>query len=565
MDKAVLKKLKTAVEASRKDLKPYRTQEEKALKQYLGSHYGSDGSDESFPVNMLEIAVSTLLQQLAAQEPQVLVLSRSHRDDVKIVEAAINQRLRDMDFGEELRRFVMSALFSIGVMKVGLEETYRAEVDDESLADTDVFAQHVPFSDWVHDTSAKRWTTREVQFCGHKYRVPIEWVKNNKNFDSEARDSVAEEQDLESGFTTNEFVPYVDLWDIWLPAEHRMVTFHKDGKKALASREVGRKGKYSPFHLLAFNPVLNKVMPLPPVMNWLDAHDLDNRMFVKLGEQASRQKTVTYAAPQSVDDAKKIIKSNDGDTVLVANPQGVREARFGGPDQQILGFAGYMREMTSYVMGNLDSMAGLGSQAGTATQESIIKGSSKARIHAMQAQVLKSVRSSVNDVFHWTWESPLLQMRVTQTVEGTDVTYEADWPMTFDIYGREVDLREGKRAEEFDIDLEPYSMQYKTPTQRLQELRMIWQQDIAPLMQAGLVQADMVKYMRMLSKYGDWPELESILQMAEQSATPVRGRAPANTTREYIRKSEGSQKTMQGTERSLMQQAMSMGNPGQEG
>ena len=565
MDKAVLKKLKTAVEASRKDLKPYRTQEEKALKQYLGGHYGSDGSDESFPVNMLEIAVSTLLQQLAAQEPQVLVLSRSHRDDVKIVEAAINQRLRDMDFGEELRRFVMSALFSIGVMKVGLEETYRAEVDDESLADTDVFAQHVPFSDWVHDTSAKRWTTREVQFCGHKYRVPIEWVKNNKNFDSEARDAVAEEQDLENGFTTNEFVPYVDLWDIWLPAEHRMVTFHKDGKKALASREVGRKGKYSPFHLLAFNPVLNKVMPLPPVMNWLDAHDLDNRMFVKLGEQASRQKTVTYAAPQSVDDAKKIIKSNDGDTVLVANPQGVREARFGGPDQQILGFAGYMREMTSYVMGNLDSMAGLGSQAGTATQESIIKGSSNARIQAMQAQVLKSVRSIVNDIFHWTWESPLLQMRVTQTVEGTDVTYEADWPMTFDIYGREVDLREGKRAEEFDIDLEPYSMQYKTPSQRLQELRMIWQQDIAPLMQAGLVQADMVKYMRMLSKYGDWPELESILQMAEQSATPVRGRAPANTTREYIRKSEGSQKTMQGTERSLMQQAMSMGNPGQEG
>tara|TARA_Y100001938_G_scaffold23843_1_gene31229 strand:+ start:3905 stop:5602 length:1698 start_codon:yes stop_codon:yes gene_type:complete len=565
MDKAVLKKLKTAVEASRKDLKPYRTQEEKALKQYLGGHYGSDGSDESFPVNMLEIAVSTLLQQLAAQEPQVLVLSRSHRDDVKIVEAAINQRLRDMDFGEELRRFVMSALFSIGVMKVGLEETYRAEVDDESLADTDVFAQHVPFSDWVHDTSAKRWTTREVQFCGHKYRVPIEWVKNNKNFDSEARDAVAEEQDLENGFTTNEFVPYVDLWDIWLPAEHRMVTFHKDGKKALASREVGRKGKYSPFHLLAFNPVLNKVMPLPPVMNWLDAHDLDNRMFVKLGEQASRQKTVTYAAPQSVDDAKKIIKSNDGDTVLVANPQGVREARFGGPDQQILGFAGYMREMTSYVMGNLDSMAGLGSQAGTATQESIIKGSSNARIQAMQSQVLKSVRSIVNDIFHWTWESPLLQMRVTQTVEGTDVTYEADWPMTFDIYGREVDLREGKRAEEFDIDLEPYSMQYKTPSQRLQELRMIWQQDIAPLMQAGLVQADMVKYMRMLSKYGDWPELESILQMAEQSATPVRGRAPANTTREYIRKSEGSQKTMQGTERSLMQQAMSMGNPGQEG
>ena len=91
---------------------------------------------------------------------------------------------------------------------------------------------------------------------------------------------------------------------------------------------------------------------------------------------------------------------------------------------------------------------------------------------------------------------------------------------------------------------------------------MIWQQDIAPMMQAGIVTADVPAYMKMLSKYGDWPELETILQMGE-GASPGESRMPANTTREYIRKSEGSEKTMQGTERSMMQQAMSMGNPGE--
>ena len=569
MDDQILKKLKSAVMASRKDLKPFRRQEEKALKQYLGNHYGDSGSSESYPVNMLEIAVTTMIQQLAAKEPQVLILSRTHRDDVQILEAAVNRRLLEMDFGEELRRFVMSALFSIGVMKVGIEETYRAQIDDEELSETDVYAQHIPFDDWVHDTSAKRWSTQEVQFCGHKYRVPIEWVRENKNFESKARGEIKEEtfdiEGMENKMGMDgEFVPYTNLWDIWIPSEHRMVTYQEDGKSVLASREVGRTGNYSPFHLLAFNPVLNKVMPLPPVMNWVDAHDLDNKMFVKLGQQASRQKTVTYASPQSVDDAKKIIKSEDGDTVLVANPQGVREARFGGPDQQILGFAGYMREMTSYVMGNLDSMAGLGAQAGTATQESIIKNSSNARVQSMQSEVLKSVRAIVNDIFQWMWQSPLIQMRVPQTIEGTDVTYEADWPMTMDIYGQEVDLRAGKDSHDFDIDLEPFSMQYKTPGQRLQELRMIWQQDIAPMMQGGLVQADAVAYMKMLSKYGDWPELEAILQMQEGEGGGGGGGMPANTTREYIRRGESSPQSMQGTERMMTQQAMSMGNPGQQ-
>ncbi len=68
MDDQTLKKLQTAVTASRKELAPYRRQEEAALKQYLGSHYGDEGSSDAFPVNMMEIAVTTLLQQLAAKE-----------------------------------------------------------------------------------------------------------------------------------------------------------------------------------------------------------------------------------------------------------------------------------------------------------------------------------------------------------------------------------------------------------------------------------------------------------------------------------------------------------------
>ena len=569
MDDQTLKKLQTAVSTSRKDLAPYRRQEDEALKQYLGSHYGDDGSSEPFPGNMMEIAVTTLLQQLAAKEPQVLLLSRTEQD-TQTVELAINKLLVEMDFGAELRQFVMSALFSIGIMKVGIDSTYSAMIDEEQFFETEVYAQHIPFADWVHDTTARKWTPREVQFSGHMYRVPREWVKTNQSFDEKSRDNLPVStrtafDEKDRTHSKSEFVPYADLWDIWIPSESRMVTFADGGTSVLSDRQIERGDDYSPFHLMGFNPVLNRIMPLPPVMNWMDAHDLDNRMFVKLGEQASRQKTVTFAQPQSVDDANRIIKSEDGDTVVVANPQGVREARFGGPDQQILGFAGYMREMTSYVMGNLDSMAGLGAQASTATQEGIIKNSGNARLQAMQGEVLKSVQHIVRDVFWWMWNSPLIEMQVTRPIGNTGLSVEASWPIGFTDEGQEFDYRDQMSVDEFEIDIEPYSLQNKPPSVRLMELRQIWQQDILPLMQAGLVQPDMEKYLRLLSKYGDWPELEQIANLVDTNELMGRGRMPANTTREYIRKNEGSTKTMQGTERSMIAQAMAMGNPGQEG
>ena len=585
MEQHNLKKLKTAVESSRKSLSRFRDEEVEALRQYVGRHYGDQGSYDSIPVNMMEIAVTTMLQQLSAKEPQVLVTTRdsSLRHTLADSEKAINRMLDEMDFGAELKMFVMSALFSVGIMKVGVDATQMIEMDDEWVTDTEVFAEHVPFADWVHDTTAKKWDPRQVQFCGHTYRRPLEWSMENPAFDEEVRSELSSDKNRmfsgkdDSGSVAHgpdsvdddgEFVPYVDLWDIWIPGEQRMVTYAESSSKALADRVIeGRRGQ-SPYHLLHFNPVLNNVIPLPPVMNWMDVHDLDNKMFVKLGEQASRQKTVTYALPAAIDDASTIIKSEDGDTIPVQNPQGVKEMRFGGPDQQILGFAGYMRDMTSYVMGNLDALAGLGSEADTLGQERIIKGSSNARLQSMQGQVLKSVKQIVRDIFWWMWQSPTIQLDLVHEISGKQL--ESSWPMQIDAMGFEVDVREGVDIDLYSLDIEPFSMQDKSPQQRVQELLQIWQTVVMPGQQMGTLVGDTEKLVKLISKYADLPELMDLVALRDEPEMGGGGAGgggmsmpgPKQPT-EYIRHNVSNGPSRGGAERSMMSEATALGNPGQ--
>jgi hypothetical protein len=581
MDSQRLKKLQSAVAASRKKLGRFREEETLALKQYVGSHYGDNGADEPFPVNILEIAVTTLLQQLAAKEPQVLLLTRDPglKATASETELAVNEMLLRMEFGDELRSYVMSALFSVGIMKVGIEPVFAADVDGETLVETDVFAQHVPFDDWVHDVTARKWCPEQVQFCGHKYRVPLDWVKKNKAFDEKARESVTAattqspfDSQRDDGTSTlahgagesfeDDFVEHVTLWDIWVPSEETMFTYSHDATELLTEVKLDDRRGHGPFHLLGFNPVLNNVMPLPPVANWVDAHDLDNRMFTKLGEQASRQKTVTYVTPAAIQTGQTVIKSEDGDSIITPNPGGVKEQRFGGPDQQTLGFAGYMRDMVSYLMGNVDSMAGLGQQAGTASQEKIIKESGNQRIQAMQGQVLKSVRKIVRDIFWWMWQSPTIQLEMVATVSGVEIP--TTWPIQIDEFGQEMDLRDGLSADLFSVDIEPYSLQDKPPSQRLQELRMIWQQDIMPLVQMGQAQGDVEKYLAMLSKYGDWPEVTELAILPPSGGLPpVRGgggSAQAGMSeREPSTADVQPGMTMRGAEREMMTAAMGAG------
>lgn len=526
------KALRNAIEPSQKQLEPFREELADALKAYTGPHYGKQAVDDR-PINMLQLSVESLLQQLSSRAPQALCFT--HRPELQSsaieLELALNLALKKMKFEQEHRLWVLSAIFLVGIMEVGLDIVDSPEIDGEILPITEVFCEAIMFDDFIFDTTATKWDRRQVSFWGHKYRVSLAEAKKNKNFDKEAREQLKPIEKVDSNKdgmskiskgdgndNSDPFTEMCEIWQIFVPEENEVVTFSVDGGDKPLKTVEWKGPKHGPYHMVGFNPVLNNIIPLSPVANWIALDDLENKLYTKLGEQASRQKTIGITDLQGVTDGQTIIKTSDGDVIAVGNPNAFKEASFGGVNQQTLGFALNVKSMADFVMGNLSAQMGLGASANTLGQEQLIKQAASIRIGSMQGVLLSATEAILADIAFYLHHHPTQEFDLTREVPGTDIKLPIKWPRRDNGFGDEVDVRSGE-YEEYAISIEPYSMTEVSPGQRAQLLQSIWRQDILPAIQLG-VQPDVYAYLNKLAKYYDLPELREMVPVAQDSMLP---------------------------------------------
>lgn len=531
MDYKRFKALKDAIEPNMKQLQPFREELADALKAYTGPHYGQQPVDDR-PINMLQLSTESLLQQLSSRAPQVLC--STHKPELKSsaieTELALNMALKKMKFEQEHRLWVLSAIFCVGIMEVGLDIVDSPEIDGEDLPITDVFAETIMFDDFVFDTTARKWDERQVAFWGHKYRISLEEAKKNKQFNKEAREALKPvESDASSNDTSKvskqdgdskgePFTKMVEIWQIFVPEENEVVTFSCDGGDKPLKTVEWHGPKHGPYHMFGFNPVLNNILPLPPVANWINLDDLENKLYTKLGEQASRQKTLGITDLQGVTDGQTIIKASDGDVLAVGSPNAFKQASFGGVDQNTLGFALNVKSMADFVMGNLSAQMGLGNSSPTLGQEQMIKQASSVRIGSMAGVLLTATEAVLRDIAFYLHYHPTIEYDLTREIPGTDFKLPIKWPRRDNGLGEEVDVRQGDHAE-YDIAISQYSMQEVSPGARAQLIQSIWRQDIMPLTAMG-VQPDVYKYVDTLAKLYDIPELRDMVPMAQEAQDP---------------------------------------------
>ena len=193
-------KLQTAIEWSRRQMTPYRERRHKFLRQYLGQHWGSGGlTNEKMPLNMLSLAVQTFSRNLAARNPAVTVSSRNRNLSplAKKLEVTMNQTIEEIDLRSSLSTVVFDAIFSVGAVKVGLTEGVTAELHGE-LHDSGLpFVDPIDPDDLVFDMNARHFES--MQFCGNRYLLPLEAVRDTKIF-GKAADDLTSARNL----TTNE-------------------------------------------------------------------------------------------------------------------------------------------------------------------------------------------------------------------------------------------------------------------------------------------------------------------------------------------------------------------------
>lgn len=524
-----LTRLRKSMEWSATKLTPFREKYFEFMREYVGFHYGEEGAPDKAPLNSMRMAVDIYARSLAAQEPHVNCTTyvRKLRPTTRKMESAINQSLQMLNMGVVLREAVKSALFMMGVVKVGLLPPGLESAKGYYYKAGMPYAENVLFDDWSHDMTARR--LQEWDWCGNRYRVSYEDVMESPLYDKDAKAMLQrpsygqDEMGFNSGRSHHlsqgesvmreEYRDHIELWDIWLPNDQLLVTLpaHGDTKPL---RVVEWEGpRMGPYHILVFGDVPGNVMPAPPAMMWYDMHDLQNRLFLKLGRQAERQKTLTFASGAAVASKtdQRIMDAEDGQVVRTDDPQGVKEIRYGGIDAANAAFLLQLKDLFSYVGGNLDSLGGLSQQGDTLGQEKIIKGSSSQLLEELGDRVIAFSTGVVEDIGWYLYTDPVSEIPVTLKYEGYSRDVESEWKPE----------HRGDDYMRYNIKIEPFSMSSKSPSQRLNAVFMIVQQAVMPFlqqMQAQGLEVDVESLLTTAAKYADLPE---ILEIVKASGVPL--------------------------------------------
>jgi hypothetical protein len=567
-DEKHIQRLRDSMTYSYRKLEPFRANQLDVLQQYVGNHYSDHGSDDKVPVNYMAMAIMIYVRQLAARSPRVFVtvpdITKAQLfPQAAAFEAAINVWLNRINFGKSMYDTVMNAMFSMGITKSGIAF---------DGATTHPFCDAISLHDWVHDMTAKRWD--QVRYMGDKYWMDYEYVMEGGLFDKKAIDGLApsEKSIINDGGTENassitqdsaqsdqSFRPQIQLQDVFVTDGYMITMTAEESKnKPMLVREWdGPPG--GPYDVLSFGDVPDNTPALAPTALWRDLHDLSNRLMRKMGRQAERQKTILGIRTGDVKDGKRVVDANDGEAVVMDNPESAKEYRFGGIDAPNMAFSLQLKALLSQQMGNLETMGGLASMAKTASQEGMLNENSSANINDLRDRTAIFTKRRVTDMGFYLYSDPLIDIRTSYRIPKVDY----DFPVIFNR-----DTRKGT-FNDFELSIEPYSMAHQTPEGQLRQLDGIMKNYVLPLMpqmaQQG-IRLDFQKLFNVFSKYTNTPELGEILIFGSPPppAQPGQGQGqgqqpgmPNNTTRTYERVSRPGA-TQQGQDQVMARAMMGM-------
>ncbi len=562
-----------------------------AVRQYAGNHYSEEGVRHREPANLLSLYISVMLRNLIAKNPRFILstFNRQLKPIVTAMQAWGNQELVKLRAAETFQRVVIDGLFSMGILKIALATPSDAASVAFSQKAGEVYLSSIDFDDFVCDMHVR--DTEQFKFAGHRYRVPLDTVRDSKLYSKARKDLVASTDqpfNLEGDERINvlgrtfyqvdaeEFEDQVDLWEIYLPRHKLILTLADDQLTgpAMSSRnavtmpfeEPLRVQRWlgpdtGPYHYLNYCPVPGNWRGKGPVQDLIDLHESANLLLNKLIDQAERQKSLLLVAGGAMEDAGRIQQASDGDIIRTDRPELCVPRDFGGPNAQNYQIYDALKQLFAYMAGNLDMMGGLSPQSKTLGQDQLLAQNASRSVADMQDRTVSFVSEAIKAMCWYWWHDPFKTMRSNHTLQALP-----DISITRDITPA---MRRLGAFEELDIKIDAYSMQHSTPQSRMQALSQVMQQIIMPLMpllQQQGIGVDINAYLKQAASYLDMPELLDIATIQEppQESAPTQGEKPgmpAQTQRTYVRQNQPG-RTNQGDDRARVAAMMGQNTGG---
>jgi hypothetical protein len=522
-------RLHTAIEWSNRQLAYPRGKRVSAIKELVGKHYMEGGSQKIMPVNALKLAVDIFVRHLAARNPQAMFSTTN--PELKVVakefEVAVNQIPEEIDLNRTLRQVVTEAIFSpVGVVKCGLHSS--GSIMGHAYGKP--FVDCITLDDYFCDLSAKSWD--QIQYEGNDYWMEFEdfeetaWT-NKKDVKADPFETTGLQGEKQAGTVTanstaDVFRERIWLRDVWLPKEGILVTYGVKSKKIFNVVELGSDTP-EPYIRLGFTYVPGNLLALPPIATWRDLNELSNAVFRKLGMSADAYKEVLGFTTS--DDANitafKNAQHGSGMKFTGAKPE---KMTAGGIDTKSLAFWLQLKELQSYYGGNYDSTGGLAASTSTIGQDKLLAEAAGAQLRDMSDQTTDFIKKVFKALAYYEWGDPVKTRSLTKAIPGMSDKIPFEWGP-------------GKKRgnfSDYNIEIDAYSRQDKSPQIQLQKLGAVMQQyvlPLAPMIQQAGGMIDVEALMRNVAKYANLPELAEVVTFP---ADPVQPQQGSTTQQQYI-------------------------------
>lgn len=483
---------------------------------------------QAYEAHVQSLAPRLPISQLTARNPELAAFAGHFG-------RALNMHTSEIRLGQTLQAVAGDSFFGSAFVKLYLAESL-VEVQESLDVWVDPgkgFAERKSLDDIVFDTFVSDF--RKVSFTCDRYSILLDVIKEDKQrFSKSAREALLatkRHDDGESRFvTTSEddcngrYVETIDLVDVYIPHERRIYTFASDDHFVMRDTDPlqvidWNGGDEGPYKHLNLGTVPDNLLSSGQAnyLYWLDVGV--NQVWRKLLRQMERMKVIGVATPEGDKDVSKFNNAKDGE-VVSGDPETIKELRYGGPDNQMIGSAAVLSQMFDRMAGNLTLRAGLGASTGTVGQDQML-GQQASRLDAAMQTAFKDFTCTITrELGRMLWDDPASEYVVNQSVPGSSL--QVNWP--WQRAGTD-GSRQGSWSD-YDFDIDPTSYRYREPAQRAMELRQITAETVQLLpmmMQTGV---DVAKYIDTLAELHDLPRLREIFAQLLQPPADAQQSSP---------------------------------------
>ena len=529
-DKIAIQRLHKAKKTSRDALVPFQRVRTRIIEDYVGSWYSQYGSKLPTLVNKLNQTARIYQMALAANNPQCKVTTFNQKlwPFARKFEQNINRVISNIDLKTTIQAAVLDAFFLVGIVKVRLADAGFIQTDDNTWVDPGKpWVDRVSLDNAILDLAAT--DIRAMRFYGDRYRASWRKIKERDDFDSKIVKRLAPSSKANTDQGTepasaitagwavddDELEPMCWLEDIFLPENQQWVTFSGDNPELGPLKVLDWEGEErGPYKYLSLGMVPDNILPSTPAQNLKGLHDLMNRLYRKLSQQATNQKTVTGYKPGAEKDAEALRQAKNGDYIQLRNPKDdVTQLNWNGVDGNTNLFFQAANEVYNVQAGNERSVAGLGIEANTVGQEQQIAAHAGGLIGFMKSQVLDWTSDICREIGNLMWESADLTVDSSMDAAGTGYRVDSSW---------KPGDRQGLK-DHYEFKVAPNSMAYVTPEMKLAKVYDFLGKiaPVFPMIQAGII--DVQELTTIASEYMDVPEIQRIFKLGQSVQLPGGG------------------------------------------